>query len=368
MALQNRIDPDTAPEELARWLRARRPDAEEVVVDRVVVPKANGLSSESVVFDATWQEAGARHHRGLVARIAPEGAGIYPTYDYPLEARVMRALGPTPVPVPTVASADEDELFGSPAIVMERVPGRVPPDDPPYPVAGWVLDLAPDEQARLVDEMVRTMAQVHAVDWRAVGLQELAPSGESALDREFRYWESFYDWAGDGLRSPLIDAGLEWARAHRPEEEASPVLCWGDARLGNVLYDDALSVVGALDWEMATIGPAALDLGWFLFQLRHHSTGFGVPLPPGFPSEDAIIARYEELTGAPVRDFAFYRIWTGVRCSIMMLRIARRMIELGAVPPDAELPINNVSSSLLAEDLGIPVPAFSAAGWLDGSR
>jgi aminoglycoside phosphotransferase (APT) family kinase protein len=61
-------------------------------------------------------------------------------------------------------------------------------------------------------------------------------------------------------RTPVFDEALEWLVAHRPEPERLS-LCWGDAKIGNVLYDPANGDVSALlDWEMARIGDPEMDL------------------------------------------------------------------------------------------------------------
>ena len=62
------------------------------------------------------------------------------------------------------------------------------------------------------------------------------------------------------------------------------MLSWGDARIGNMMFGDDLAVNGVLDWEMVGLGSPDIELGWWLFILRHHTEGIGAPLPPGFPT------------------------------------------------------------------------------------
>src|SRR4051794_24796684 len=89
MALKNKIDPGLAQQRLAEWLATRIPEAAQARVDEVAIPGSNGLSCETVLFDATW--SGER--RRLVARVAPhpddDATALFPSYDLELEAKIM---------------------------------------------------------------------------------------------------------------------------------------------------------------------------------------------------------------------------------------------------------------------------------------
>ena len=56
---------------------------------------------------------------------------------------------------------------------------------------------------------------------------------------------------------------LAWLRGRQPRDDGPPRPCWGDARIGNMIFRDG-RCVAVLDWEMATLGPPQMDLGWFL--------------------------------------------------------------------------------------------------------
>jgi aminoglycoside phosphotransferase (APT) family kinase protein len=369
MALINKLDPDTVGRRLGEWLPGVLGVAD-VEVSEVHIPSGNGMSSESVLLEAGWREDGERVRRGLVARVAPAGGGLFPAYDLGKEARVMSALaGHTAVAAPRVLGADETgDVLGAPFILMERAYGEVPSDDPPFTTAGWVLDLAPERRAALVDNALSTLAAIHTADWRGLGLDGLARSGPgSALEQELRFWEDFYAWTGQGSTSPTIDAGWEWLRAHHPAQESAPAIVWGDARLGNLMFAPDQSVTGVFDWEMAALGPPEIDLGYFLFTIRVYTDGLGVPRPDGFPDDAALVARYEQLSGLAVRDLAFYEAFAGVRTATLLMRVGLSMIELGALPPGAPLPLANPASAALAQLLDLPAPTAEAA-WITGSR
>jgi aminoglycoside phosphotransferase (APT) family kinase protein len=358
MALSNKIDPDVAARQLAAWL-VTKVDGEDVAVSGVRVPASAGLSAETVLFEAAWRERGEQRRRRLAARVAPSGEAVFPTYDLRAEFRVMAALGCAGLPVPEVLWHERDpSVLGGEFVVMEQVDGRVPADDPPYTVEGWVVDLDPGERGLLYDNGLRALAELHALDWRAAGLDALAcdPHTAPGVDQQLAYWEQTYSWAADGEPNPTVDGAFEWVREHRPCDDDRLVLCWGDARLGNILFADDLSVAALLDWEMATLASPGLDLGWWLFLIRNHTVGIGAPVPAGFPSREATIARYEELSGNTVEHLDFYEVFAALRLAIIMHRAGNLMISLGLLPVGAPMRLNNPITQLLAEMLELPAP------------
>jgi aminoglycoside phosphotransferase (APT) family kinase protein len=366
MALSNKTDPQTAERQLTAWLQAKLPATPDLAVINAVVPPDAGLSTETILFDAVWREGGDRRTRSLVARVEPTGDAVFPSYDLAAEYRVIRTLGEhTSVPVPDVLWHEPDaSVLGAPFLVMERLPGRVPSDDPPFTAAGWVLELSPEQRATMYDDSLRVLAEIHAVDWRAL---ELGFLGQDGLAGHIAYWQETYEWAAPGGGNPTIEAAFEWVLAERPTEPEPLVLNWGDARPGNILYTDELSISGVLDWEMVSLGSPGLELGWWLFLLRHHTEGIGAPLPDGFPSREQTIARYEELSGNPVANVNFYEVFAALRLAILMHRAGDLMISAGLLPEDAPMKLNNPATQLLARLTGLPEPTGTAQSFI-GNR
>jgi aminoglycoside phosphotransferase (APT) family kinase protein len=370
MALSNRTDPGLATERLTAWLAERLPQASDVVVSDVTIPSSSGLSNETILFDASWNEAAGPQAVRLVARVAPSGPAVFPSYDLGREFRVMRALAThSSVPVPHVRWLEESaDVLGAPFIVMDRVDGRVPSDDPPFTAAGWVLELAPEQRGALAERSLRVLADVHAVDWRALGLDELAPvDGRDPFDADLAYWRETFEWAREGDENPAVEAGLRWIEEHRPAERGPIVLNWGDARVGNMIFGEQLDVLAVLDWEMVGLGRAEIELGWWLFMVRHHTEGIGAPLPDGFPTREQAIALYERHSGRPVRDLDYFEVWAAVRLSILMHRAGNLMIEAGLLPPGAPMRLNNPASQLLARLIGAAAPTGEAQSFI-GNR
>ncbi|HTK63046.1 MAG TPA: phosphotransferase family protein [Pseudonocardia sp.] len=370
MALSNKIDADQATETLRAWLGRRLPDARDVRVSRVTVPSASGLSTETVLFDAAWTENGVAREQGMVARVQPDGSGVFEHYDLAKEAAVMRALADhTPVPAPKILFYEDDgSVLGSPFLVMERVAGRIPSDDPPFTAAGWVLDLTPDQRGRMWDASLEVLAEIHRADWRGLGLDWLdSPEHGRGLSAQLDHWEATFTWAAEGQPNPTLEAAIAWLRDNQPRDEGELVLNWGDARVGNMIYSDDLRVAAVLDWEMVALASRELELGWWLFLARHHTEGIGMPLPEGIPDHGETIARYERITGHQVRDIEYYEAFAGTRLSILMVRAAHMMISAGLLPPDATMALNNPALQLVAKLLGLPAPSGEAVSFI-GNR
>jgi len=370
MALQNAIDTQAAGDRLAAWLTTQLPGAKNLKVEDLVVPASAGLSNETVLFNASWQQDGQSVTRAMVARVQPAGEGVFPTYDLQKEAKVLGALGANSmVPVPEIYFyADDSTVFGAPFMVMERVDGRIPSDDPPFTAGGWVLDLDASQRQGMWQNTIEVLARIHDTDWRGLGLNFLDTAANgSGLDAQLAYWIEFFNWARAGEPNPTIEYALGWLADHKPADAEDKVLNWGDARVGNVIYGDNLAPVAVLDWEMVTLASRELDLGWWFFLERHHTEGIDLPVPLGIPDRAATVAKYEALTGHTVKNLEYYEIFAGTRLSIIMVRAAHMMIAAGLLPPDAPMALSNPASQLLAKLLGLPAPTGAATSFI-GNR
>jgi aminoglycoside phosphotransferase (APT) family kinase protein len=371
MALANTRDPQESAAKLTAWLAGKLDGATDLVVSDVQTPQASGLSNETLLFSASWNQDGAARGGRYVARVAPTGPGVFPSYDLVTEQRVMQALAEhSSAPVPATPWVETDpDVLGSTFLVMERLDGQVPADDPPFTAAGWVLELSPEQRATMTENALAALAAVHSVDLDQLGLRFLdrPDRGATPLDQHLTYWRETYDWAREDEINPTIEDGFAWIEANRPAEAEPTVLCWGDARIGNMLIAEDMSINGILDWEMVGLGSPALELGWWLFMQRHHTEGIGAPLPEGFPERDEVCARYTELTGNSVEHIDFYETFAALRLAILMHRAGNMMIAAGLLPPDAPMKFNNPASQLLAKLIGAEAPSGAAQSFI-GNR
>ncbi|HEX9066214.1 MAG TPA: phosphotransferase family protein, partial [Streptosporangiaceae bacterium] len=259
---------------LTDWLAAQVGAAGRPVISNVRMPASGGLSSTSLLFDAEWDGPDGPGRGSFVARMAPEDQAVpvFPRYDLPGQFTLIEqvaARGEVPLPRLRWNQPDGGPL-GTAFFVMDQVAGRVPLDNPPYVFGGWLAEASDDDRAALERDSVAVLAQVHAIAEPAAAFPALAPpAGTTALRQHVTGQQDYYRWAlaADGLRIPIIERGLDWLEQHWPADPGPDVLCWGDARIGNIIYE-GFTPVAVLDWEMAALGPRELDLGWFIFLHR----------------------------------------------------------------------------------------------------
>ena len=351
-------DLDLTRKQLSEWFPTVLPSAKNLRVSQLGGPGATGFSSDTLLFDLRYEEGGEGHHRELVARLEPSGLRTFPEYDLGRQFEVMQALSDTNVPVPRVLWREErDDVLGKNFFIMERVEGRVPPDTPPYHAEGWVAELRPEERAAIWWNGLEVLARIHKLDWRALdfGFLDQPERGASPLEQQLDYYEEFMDWAAQGRDLAVCRAGLEWLRKNRPSAQQPVAFCWGDSRLGNMMFHEN-RCVAVLDWEMMTLGNPEQDFAWWLFFDRHHSEGSEAPRLPGFPSREESVARYEELIGRELKHLDYYEIFAAVRFSIIMVRVAQQIMSWGLLPEDSGFDIDNACSRLLAKMLDIAPP------------
>jgi len=315
---------------------------------------ANGMSSETILADVTRTEDGVRRTEGFVVRLAP-AAGDVPVFasyrlDHQYDAlQLVDRLSDVPVPTPRWLEPTGDVL-GAPFFFMERIDGTVPPDVMPYTFGdNWFFDAAPEDRRRLQDRTLAAIAGLHQI--RDAGrtfafLDGSSGDGETPLRRHFARTRAWYEWAVAGSasagRSALIDRAVGWLDEHWPDVDVPDnlVLSWGDARIGNVLYQE-FEPVAVLDWEMAGIGPRELDLGWLVFAHRVFQTlaeTFELPGLPDVLREEDVRATYAELTGVEVGDLLWFQIYSAMIWGIVFMRTGARQVHFGEIemPDDVD--------------------------------
>lgn len=340
-------DMDVVPAALTRWLATELPAGAEPAVTLHSGIDSNGMSSETLVFDVSWLEDGEQRTAEYIARVVPAAADFPVLESYALQEQydTMRLIGElSDVPVPRVGFMEPTgDVLGTPFFLMDRLAGVVPPDLMPYNFgSSWLFDASPEDQRRLQESTVKTLAALHAIPAAEEAFAFLDPKlpGATALERNLARTRAWYEFAVRDLgRSPLIDRALGWLESNLPVA-AESVLVWGDARLGNVMYVD-FEPVGVLDWEMASIGPRELDLSWLIFAHRVFESmaiGFDLPGMPDFMREEDVVARYAELTGVQIGDLTWYHVHSAVNWAVLFMRTGARSIHFGEVerPDDIE--------------------------------
>ena len=264
----------------------------------------------------------------LVLRRPPRGPLAPSTHDVLREARLLGALGDTAARVPRVLAACADEtVIGAPFYLMQRVAGvAVTTALPP------ALD-TPAERRRCGEELVAALAEAHAVDWRACGLEGFTRDPDGYLPRQLRRFGGL--WEHHRTRDlPAIEHVGAWLEANMPRSGPATVV-HGDYRLGNAMFDTCAParLTAILDWEMAALGDPLADVGYLCavwvqrddpplgsFELS------GVTRSEGFPTRDELLARYEAASGRSVGDIRWYRVLALWKVAIFMEGNLRRAL------------------------------------------
>jgi aminoglycoside phosphotransferase (APT) family kinase protein len=240
-------------------------------------------------------------------------------HDVLREARLLSALEGTPVRIPKVlATCADDSVLGVPFYVMEEIHGSVITSEIPEPLDN------PAERRRICEELVDQLVEVHAVDWRACGLEGYGkPTGY--LERQVRRFSGL--WEHNKTRElPIVEEVGRWLRDNQPESPASTVV-HGDYRLGNVMVADEAParIVAIFDWELSTIGDPLADLGYLTVtwtQADDPDDTFGrlsaATRRDGFMTRDELIARYEERSGRSMAALNWYQALALWKAAVFM--------------------------------------------------
>ncbi|MGN6166687.1 MAG: phosphotransferase family protein [Solirubrobacteraceae bacterium] len=282
--------------------------------------KASGLQAPSALHAAPLGDGHSNVtfslSTGVVLRRPPRGPLPPSAHDVLREARLLRALEPTPVRVPKVLAVCEDPApIGAPFYVMEHVEGVVVTDALPDPLDN------PHQRERIADELLEALVELQAVDWQTIGLEGFGkPTGY--LERQLRRFSGL--WEHNRTRElPEVQRIYQWLAAHLPQSPPATIV-HGDYRLGNTMLATSAParLVAIFDWEMATIGDPLADIGYLMIHwLEPSDRPIGsfnlqsVTTQPGFPSRQQLIARYEERSGRSMQALDWYvtlALWKAV--------------------------------------------------------
>jgi len=248
-------------------------------------------------------------------------------HDVLREHRFLAALRDEPVRAPRPVLACEDaSLIGAPFYLMEALDGLILRDRLLSP-----LD-APAECARIADELVDALVELHAVDVAAVDLGDRR-RGSAYLERQLALWGG--QWDADRTRDvPAIDEVGRRLRASMPSSPPATIV-HGDYKLDNVIFAAGAParLAAILDWEMATIGDPLADVGFLTAtwvqrgESPERLSGLSaVTREPGFPSRRQLAERYAERSGRPLDDLAWYQALALWKLAILLEASYRRFL------------------------------------------
>ena len=310
---------------LGSWLAQRIEGAQDLRLDHIAYPRGAGQSHETILFDASWRQGGERREQGLVARIKPTRHLVFPDDLFTEQYRLMTVLhaqGRVRVAAPYWLEEDPS-LLGAPFFVMERKRGRVPVSLPPYGQVGWVADARPDQRARMWESGVRQLAAIQATPLSSVDfLRGTRDGAREGLAQEWDKYRRFIAWAAEGDHRRVLEAGMERLERAWPKNQPAG-LVWGDARLGNMMFDDAFEVVAVMDWEQPSLGGALQDLAWWLVLSElHHAATSTRPYLQGMGTRAETIALWREITGVSTDAIEWYEEFVQLKMACCSLRTA----------------------------------------------
>lgn len=263
----------------------------------------------------------------VVLRRPPRGPLPPSAHDVLREARLLGALRPAGVRVPEVlAVCDDERLIGAPFYVMELVDGEVLGERLPAALADA------GDRARIGDEIVDALVEIHGVDVDAAGLAEFGRRG-GYLERQVRRFADLL--AGNATRAlPELERVGEWLAAHVPRSAETTVV-HGDYRLGNVLFarESPATLVAVLDWELAALGDPLADLGYLtaMWAVADDPDNPMLDLSavtrlPGFADRDALAARYADASSRSLEALAWYQVLAIWKSAIFLEGSYRRYL------------------------------------------
>jgi len=233
--------------------------------------------------------------RDYVLRRKPPGLLLKGAHAVEREARVIASLHGAGFPVARIYGLCTDEyVIGTWFYVMEMVEGRV----------FWDATLPTVDRAdrpAYYDAMNAAVAQLHMVDYAAIGLADYGRPG-NYFERQIARWSRQYLEDADAGRDPNMDRLVEWLPAHIPDGDETSIV-HGDLRLDNVIYHPVEPrILAVLDWELSTLGHPLADFAYNSMMYRvppHIVAGLGGAdlAALNIPSEADYVAAYCRRTG-----------------------------------------------------------------------
>jgi aminoglycoside phosphotransferase (APT) family kinase protein len=262
----------------------------------------------------------------MVLRRAPFGSKVKGAHDMGREFKVLSKLqgyyGPAPKPI---AYFEDPEIIGTPFYVMQRIRGAIFRIDCPEG-----LTISPELARKISLSFIQNLADLHMLDFRAAGLDELQKPG-SYMERQVNGWADRYHGSQTDEIS-AIDEAITWLKKDIPAD-CGAALVHNDYKYDNIILDanDLTKIIGVLDWEMSTIGDPLADLATALSYWTN--PGEDDPLSvarcfltraPGSMTRLELANRYAEITGRNVDNILYYYVLGTFKLAVIVQQIYYR--------------------------------------------
>jgi aminoglycoside phosphotransferase (APT) family kinase protein len=261
--------------------------------------------------------------RRWVLRRPPLGHLLPSAHDVVREARIMGALKPTNVPVPRILGvAQNPGIADAPLALMEFIDGQV------VDTMEIAESLAPQRRRQIGVSLPTTLAKIHAVDIDAVGLSDLA-SHKPYAHRQLKRWSGQWEQSKTRELPELDDLTRRLAAAAPEQRELS--LVHGDFHLRNAIVSRGTgAVIGALDWELSTLGDPLADMGTMLAywpEPGEDMGDFAASTLDGFPDRAELSRIYLEQTGRDPQALKYWHALGLWKIAIIAEGVMRRAMD-----------------------------------------
>ena len=176
--------------------------------------------------------------KSLVLRRKPPGKLLPSAHAVDREYKVISALYETDVPVPKTYGLCEDEsVAGTAFFVMDFLDGDIY-WNPMLP------SLKKEDRIKIYSSKNKTLAALHSVDYKKVGLGDYGKPG-NYVSRQIARWSRQYK-ASETDNIDAMNNLIEWLPENIPNDDETSIV-HGDFRLDNMIYKNN-DVIGVLDW------------------------------------------------------------------------------------------------------------------------
>jgi aminoglycoside phosphotransferase (APT) family kinase protein len=344
-------------DKLQQWLLRHWAGVDALAIaEGISKPEGSGYSATTMIIPVRVTRRGETRAERIVVRMEPESSIVYPKHcsafssEIEQQYRAIELLGAySDVPVaPLIALEPDPSLLGLPFFVMEYIGGDVPIEDPIYTREGFFAEAAPAQRKQMLHHGLQTMANIHRIDWRKAGADWLVDGGPD-LRRDLRMWQDHARKELAGRVHPDMDRAFDWLFLQLGSgaiDTGEPVICWGDARPGNIIWRD-FTCQCVCDFESMTLAPAATDIGWWLMFDRYAHEAQGVERLAGEPTRAEQQAYFEQCSGREFGDLYFYELYAAVRYSVLVVSVINRWVKRGVLPDDHTIWLENPVAAMM---------------------
>ena len=265
-----------------------------------------------------------------VLRRPPLGPIAPGSHDMSREYRVLSVLNQAfPAAPSAFLFSDNLDIVGAPFFIMERRQGIVVRREIPDAFLAF-----PNATGRMSAALVDALADLHAVDYKAIGLAELGrPDG--FIQRQVDGWAR--RWAqAKSADLGAMDTVQAWLQANIPPNRAA-ALVHNDFKLDNVMLDpaDPGRILAIFDWDMCTLGDPLVDLGALLTYwtspddpefMQAIAATFMPAGAAGFMTRAELVECYHLRSGRSVDHIRFYHVLGLYRVAVIIAQIYIRFV------------------------------------------